>query len=64
MKNGIDKRKGNKIIVYLENPHEGSILEGFYGFKLTPFRKDILECLSREDLFHVPIEENTSIKAS
>jgi len=65
MKNGIHKRKGNKIIVYLENPREGINFKRFFmALSLLLSEKDILEYLSREGLFHVPIEETTSIKAS
>jgi len=65
MKNCTHKRKGNNIIVYLENPQGGINFEKlFMALSLLLSEKDILEYLSREDdLFRISIKEKISAKA-
>jgi len=49
MKNNTQKRKGNKIIVYFENPRGGINFEKlFMALSLLLSEKDILEFLSRK----------------
>jgi len=68
MKKCIHKRKGkrNKIAVYLESPQEGINFEKlFMALSLLLSEEDVLKYLIRKgDLFHIPINENISTKAS